>query len=129
MIIVKNYDENARVENVFFKSSNVYFCECKDIKDELKQLTVVFNNGAKYLYKDVDVSDYLMFSRGGLDGSQGKALNKYIKPKYEFVKLENADMTELNTLRDVLLEEQSKQMVNENSETGDILNEPVSESN
>ena len=38
------------------------------------------------------VKDYVMFKHGGLDGSQGKALNKFIKPKYEFEKVENADM-------------------------------------
>lgn len=116
MIIVKNYDENAKIENVFFKSSNVYFCECKDVKDELKQLTVVFNNGAAYLYKDVDVNDYLMFSRGGIDGSQGKALNIYIKPKYEFVRLENVDMKKLDELKNLLLEQQAKELLTENED-------------
>ena len=38
------------------------------------------------------VKDYIMFKHGGLDGSQGKALNKFIKPKYEFEKVENANM-------------------------------------
>ena len=43
-----------------------------------------------YLYKDVDVNDYVLFVHGGTDGSNGKALNKFIK-KYEYEKLENSN--------------------------------------
>jgi hypothetical protein len=33
-----------------------------------------------------------MFVHGGLDDSNGKALNKYIKPKYECIREENKDV-------------------------------------
>jgi hypothetical protein len=33
---------------------------------------------------------------GGLDGSNGKALNKYIKPKYEYTRIEDRNIEELN---------------------------------
>jgi hypothetical protein len=36
-----------------------------------------------------------MFKHGGLEGSHGKALNKHIKPKYEFEKLNNQNIDDL----------------------------------
>jgi len=54
---------------------------------QTKKLYVEFNN-ATYLYKDVSVIDYNFFAG---DISQGKAINTYIKNKYEFEKLEATD--------------------------------------
>jgi hypothetical protein len=47
---------------------------------EDKTLTVHFNH-ASYLYKDVELTDWDLFNTAD---SQGKALNEFIKPKYEF---------------------------------------------
>lgn len=88
-------DENGvGLDKCWFDSSNVKYCECIDKEGELKTLRVVFNNGSQYEYKGVNVNHYLLFRE---DPSQGKALNKFIKGnKYEFEKLENADMQEIN---------------------------------
>ena len=94
MILVSKYDETEKIDEVFYESSNIYYSKAIEHKnDNFVDLYVTFKNGATYLYKDVDmVKDYVMFKHGGLDGSQGKALNKFIKPKYEFEKVENANM-------------------------------------
>lgn len=94
-IILQKYDVNERKEYSWYNSSNVLYSICIDVENDLKQLIVVFKNGSAYCYKDVDVNDYLLFSRGGLDGSQGKSLNKYIKPKYECEKINNFDIDSL----------------------------------
>ena len=94
MILVSKYDETEKIDEVFYESSNIYYSKAIEHKnDNFIDLYVTFKNGATYLYKNVDmVKDYIMFKHGGLDGSQGKALNKFIKPKYEFEKVENANM-------------------------------------
>ena len=88
-------DENGvGLDRYWFDSSNVKYCECIDKEGERKTLRVVFNNGSQYEYTGVDVNHYLLFSE---DASQGKALNKYIKGnKYEFKKLDNVDVQEIN---------------------------------
>ena len=88
-------DENGvGLDRYWFDSSNVKYCECIDKEGEKKTLRVVFNNGSQYEYTGVDVSQYLLFRE---DASQGKALNKYIKGnKYEFKKLDNVDVQEIN---------------------------------
>ena len=45
-----------------------------------KEMTVTFRNGAAYIYEEVEMEDYMEFTRAA---SQGKALNELIKPKYE----------------------------------------------
>lgn len=95
MAIIKENYEN-KIDSVWYDSSNVFYSECYDNDDDFKLLKVVFKNGGTYLYKDVDVNDYLMFKYGGTDGSQGKALNKYIKGNYEYEKIENTDLNELS---------------------------------
>lgn len=51
---------------------------------EHKTLLVHFNHGS-YLYKEVEATDWNLFN---LATSQGKALNEYVKGKYEFEKVE-----------------------------------------
>lgn len=96
MILFRNYDETNHVDRAWYNSSNVIFSECIDTPNSLKTLKVVFKNGKQYQYNDVDVNDYVMFMHGGLDGSNGKALSKYIIKKYECEKLEDANLDELN---------------------------------
>ena len=105
MIIHRDYDQEKRLDRVWYDSTNVFYSECEDIVDDYKILRVVFNNGATYEYKNVDVNDYVMFVRGGLDGSNGRALNKYIKPRCECEKIENLDKEKLTEELNRLLEE------------------------
>lgn len=104
MITFRYYDEEERNDYIWYNSSNILFSMCEDTENELKTLIVVFKNGGTYKYKDVDVNDYVMFVHGGLDGSNGKALNKFIKPKCEFEKLENMNLEELEKKKELLLE-------------------------
>ena len=89
MLLTSSYDSDSRIEKAWYESSNIFYSEF--IEDEFKNegdLIVTFNNGATYKYKNVQVTpDYLMFKHGGLEGSHGKALNKHIKPKYDFEKI------------------------------------------
>ena len=54
---------------------------------EHKTLLVHFNH-VSYLYKDVEATDWNLFN---LAESQGKALNQFIKGKYEFEKIHNEE--------------------------------------
>ena len=87
-------DKNVGIKHTWYDSSNVKYSECIDEKNKLKTLKVVFSNGTQYQYNDVDVRDFLLFEN---DNSQGKALNRLIKEKkYEYKKLENADLEAIN---------------------------------
>lgn len=108
MIICRDYNKEKRLDRVWYDSSNILYSECDDNLNELKTLRVTFKNGATYQYESVDVNDYLLFVNGGLDGSNGKALNKYIKPKYEFNKVKNADIGAILNESKKLLEEKEK---------------------
>jgi hypothetical protein len=112
MITFRDYDKDARIDRVWYNSSNILFSECEDKENDYKTLRVVFKNGAQYVYKNVDVKDYILFVHGGTDGSNGKALNSMIKPKYEYEKLENRDLVELENLR-LSLVEKKKQLLAE----------------
>ena len=82
------------VDKTWYDSTNVVYTECIDNENKPKTLKVVFANGTQYQYNDVDVRDYLLLRE---DKSQGKALNRLIKEKkYEYVKLENADLDAIN---------------------------------
>ena len=96
MITFRYYDKEKRIDYAWYNSSSVLYSECDDKENDFKELKVVFKGGSTYVYKQVNVHDYLMFMAGGLDGSNGKALNKFIKPKCEYEKLENTDLEELD---------------------------------
>jgi hypothetical protein len=82
------------VDKTWYNSNNVIYSECIDHDNKPKTLKVVFSNGTQYEYKNVDVRDFLLFRESE---SQGKALNRLIKEKnYEYEKLENANLDEIN---------------------------------
>ena len=112
MILFRDYNKEKRLDRAWYDSSNIVYSECDDIENDFKTLRVVFKNGSQYEYKKVEVQDYLMFMHGGLDGSNGKALNKFIKNNYEFEKLEQKDINLLNEELQLLIKK--KQEINEN---------------
>jgi hypothetical protein len=117
MIIHRDYDQEKRLDRVWYNSTNVFYSECEDVVDDYKILRVVFNNGATYEYRNVDVNDYVMFVRGGLDGSNGRALNKFIKPKCECERIEDLGKERLTEELNKLLEEKrQKKLLEEQSE-------------
>ena len=74
-------------------------------KENKGDLHVTFKNGSTYCYKDVLFEDYILFIGGGTDASQGKTLNKVIKTKYEFIKLEDKSIDEILNELNKLTEE------------------------
>jgi len=69
-----------KVQNNTYDSSTV---QSSSYNYEHKTLTVHFNH-ATYLYKDVEVVDYVAFANAQ---SQGRSLNETIKGKYSFEKI------------------------------------------
>lgn len=60
----------------------------EDPNENFGDLTVVFNNGATYKYKNVSLADYVLVAGGGIDASNGKTFNKVIKARgYEYERL------------------------------------------
>lgn len=91
------YENN--VDKAWYDSSTVFYSECDDKENALKSVKVVFKNGSTYLYKDVNVNDYLLFRESS---SQGKSLHRLLK-QYEYEKLGNTDIN-------LLVEEYNKVM-------------------
>ena len=116
-IIITNYKD--RIDKCWYDSSNVLCSQCNDNKDGFKDLQVVFKDGRTYLYKDVNVNDYILFKH---DISQGKALNKYILKKYKGVRLTDTDINSLNEEKEKILKEnsQEKNKDDTNEETNTI---------
>lgn len=87
-------NDGIDTEYCWYDSSNIVYTECIDNDNKLKTLKVVFSNGTQYQYNDVNVVDYLLLRESD---SQGKALNRLIKEKkYDYKKLENADLEAIN---------------------------------
>lgn len=110
MLKFKHYNEKEKTEYAWIDSSSIYFAKMVEDPNENKgNLYVTFKTGQTYLYKDVKFEDYVIFIAGGTDFSQGKTLNKIIKPKYEFEKLEkgptiqeiNEQLEELTKPKDI----------------------------
>jgi hypothetical protein len=73
-----------------------YFTKMTEYETENKgDLTVVFKNGSTYVYKGVLFEDYILLVAGGTDGSNGRTLNKLIKPKYEYERIGDTSISEL----------------------------------
>lgn len=67
----------------------------EDEHENKGNLYITFKNGSTYIYKDVLFEDYLLLIGGGTDASQGKTLNKVIKGKYEYERVEDKNIQEL----------------------------------
>ena len=52
--------ENSQ-EFCWYDSSNIIFSKCYDNPGDYKVVKIIFKNGRTYLYKNVDVKDYIMF--------------------------------------------------------------------
>ena len=105
MGIVYNRYINGQ-DHTWYDSSNVLYSLCYDIPSANKNLKVIFKQGRTYLYKDVDVNDYLMFKNAS---SNGEAINKYIIKKYKALREQDTDLDKLNELKE--------SFINENKET------------
>ena len=106
MILKKIYEEKTKTQKIWFDSTMILYTEMVEYENENKgDLYVVFKNGTKYKYSAVSFEDYLVFVGGGTDASQGKTLNKVIKNKYEYEKVDSsvdiqAIMAEMNKVEE-----------------------------
>lgn len=99
-MIVYNKYTNLR-DHTWYDSSNIVYSECIDSDTEKKTLKIVFKQGRTYLYRDVDVEDYILFKNAE---SNGKAFNQYIK-KYECVRMPDTSQSDLDNMRTEFMEE------------------------
>ncbi len=85
----KYYDKKTLTEKVWHNSSMIKYSEMVENPSEnYGDLTVVFNNGSTYRYKNVSLGDYVFMVSGGLNGSNGKTFNDMIKKHgYEYEKI------------------------------------------
>lgn len=98
MILKKKYLEKERIQKVWYDSSMIVYSEMKENElENIGDLTITFKNGSTYVYMDVSFEDYLVFIGGGTDASQGKTLNKIIKGKYDYKRIEDRNVQELLT--------------------------------
>lgn len=102
MIIYNKY--TGQRDHTWYNSSNVVYSECIDSDNEYKTLKIIFKGGRTYLYKNVDVEDYIRFKNSE---SNGKAFNDLIK-KYDCVRMPDTDMATLDTLKSDFMEEDGK---------------------
>ena len=94
------------VEHIWYESSNLVYSACYNGARQEKTLKVVFKNGRTYVYKDVDVNDYMAYTR--TYSSNGSAFNTYIVKKYKGVRVSDTDATKLEELRKMFLDEDKK---------------------
>ena len=99
-MIVYNKYTNLR-DHVWYSSSNIVYSECIDSDTEFKTLKIVFKEGRTYMYRDVDVEDYIRFKNAE---SNGKAFNQFIK-KYECVRMPDTDAATLDGMMKSFQEE------------------------
>lgn len=112
MVLKKIYNENEKTQKVWYDSSMILYSEMKENEFENKgDLTVTFKNGATYIYMDVLFEDYLVFIGGGTDASQGKTLNKIIKNRYDYKRIEDKNV------KDILNELNKKEEIDDSLKT------------
>jgi len=87
--------ENNGLIKAMYSSSTI----CGSTFDtKTNDLTVIFNNGGRYKYPNIELSDY---TRLETSDSSGSVFNTYIKKKYTtFEKLENLPADNLKQLLD-----------------------------
>lgn len=101
MIIYNKYVDNQ--DYTWYDSSNVLFSKCYDNPNSSnKTLKVVFKNSRTYVYKDVDVNDYLTFKTAT---SNGQAFNKCIIKKYQGVRITDTQADKLEQLKESFIKE------------------------
>lgn len=103
MIEYNKYINNE--DYTWYNSSNIIFSKCYDNNIDTKTLKLVFKNGRTYVYKDVNVADYVNFKNAQ---SNGEAVNKYIIKKYQGVRISDTDIEQLNNLRKTFTDEETE---------------------
>ena len=105
MLLYKHYDEEKKEQEAWYDSTMILYTKMTEDEVENKgDLYVTFKNGSTYKYKDVTFGDYVLLLYGGTDISQGKTMNKVIKKRYEYERVDDADtlrlMSRMSELRE-----------------------------
>lgn len=108
--------ENGQ-EFCWYDSSNTLFSKCYDNPGDLKVVKVIFKSGATYLYKNVDVNDYLAFRDAE---SNGHAFFKHIK-KYEATRIQDTDLEKLEELKTNLMNDSQELQESKVSELSYVI--------
>jgi len=87
-MLLKRVEKDGEIKSLF-ESSNIL---ASTYNTGTKDLTIIFKGGKQYKYPEVKNTDYTRFE---LAESQGKIFNSHIK-KYEFVKLDEIDITKIH---------------------------------
>lgn len=104
MIVYNKYLDNQ--DYTWYDSSNVLFSKCYDNPNSnTKTLKIVFKNGRTYIYKDVDINDYLTFKTAQ---SNGQAVNTSIIKKYKGVRISDTDVDKLSELREKFVNDEKE---------------------
>lgn len=104
MIVYNKYLDNQ--DYTWYDSSNVLFSKCyDDPNSNTKTLKIVFKNGRTYIYKDVDINDYLTFKTAQ---SNGQAVNTSIIKKYKGVRISDTDVDKLTELREKFINDEKE---------------------
>lgn len=109
MLIYKHYDEEKKNQEAWYSSSMISYTLMEENEHANNgNLYVTFKNGSTYKYKDVGFGDYVLLLMGGTDASQGKTMNKIIKQKYEYERVDDKDtsklMQRMNELKELELQ-------------------------
>lgn len=117
MILYKHYDEENGVQEAWYDSSMIVYTRMTEDEHENKgDLYVTFKNGATYKYKDVTFGDYVLLLYGGTDVSQGKTMNKIIKPRYQYERQEDKDTGELiRRMQELFRKQEEEEKIVENT--------------
>ena len=123
-ILIKNIKEMktySKYENnqefCWFDSSNIIFSKCYDNPGELKVVKIIFKNGRTYLYKDVDVNDYIKFRDAE---SNGSVFSKTIK-NYAATRIQDTDLDKLEEMRQKFIESNQEIQETKVSELGYVI--------
>lgn len=101
MIVYNKYIDNQ--DYTWYDSSNVLFSKCYDNPNSSnKTLKIVFKNGRTYVYKDVDINDYLTFKTAT---SNGQTVNSSIIKKYKGVRITDTQTDKLEELKENFIKE------------------------
>ena len=103
-MIVFNKYVNGK-DHTWYDSSNVFYSLCYDNPGAKKILRIVFKQGRTYLYKDVDVNDYIAFK---MSPSSGEGVNINIIKKYPAIRLPDTDLESLETMREEFTNDNKK---------------------
>lgn len=100
MSVIYNKYINS-TDHTWYDSSNVLYSEVKDSTLKTVNVKLIFAKGRCYLYKDVDINDYLLMKTAD---STGSAANKNIVKKYEYLRLPDVELETLEELKKTYME-------------------------